>query len=303
MKIVYQYPHYEEYEICEETSFFQELKQEIGPVTFKDVCAVLLIALVGIIALEVFVYFNPEWNQPMHQEVECEQNCAAKPEKKVRAQKTLYILQHPEYLDSIGLTRSNILNVTAMAKKPIVQEWIDRFSTPGRHQNRLRAALQGCKPHKQRIKQHFRKHGQPEELFYVFVIESGCDMNARSSEGALGPAQFISETGKRYGLAPKDRTSLGKSLTAVTKYFSDLHNAFDNYGCSIMSFNTGENRVARELLEMHQTGEVVKDCWALLDSEDTFDELSQRSRDEVFNYLPQIIAAACLDNDRCKRSV
>lgn len=50
------------------------------------------------------------------------------------------------------------------------------------------------------MKEILKREGMPEDLVYVAMIESGFQMHARSWANAVGPWQFISETGKRYSL-------------------------------------------------------------------------------------------------------
>ncbi|MEK7172532.1 MAG: transglycosylase SLT domain-containing protein, partial [Patescibacteria group bacterium] len=45
-----------------------------------------------------------------------------------------------------------------------------------------------------------KQNGMPEDLVYLAMIESGFNNFARSRAKAVGPWQFISATGKRYGL-------------------------------------------------------------------------------------------------------
>ncbi|HEY5523131.1 MAG TPA: transglycosylase SLT domain-containing protein, partial [Desulfuromonadaceae bacterium] len=50
------------------------------------------------------------------------------------------------------------------------------------------------------MKEILKREGMPEDLVYVAMIESGFQMHARSWANAVGPWQFVSDTGRRYAL-------------------------------------------------------------------------------------------------------
>lgn len=60
--------------------------------------------------------------------------------------------------------------------------------------------LERAQPYMPFIRSVFREKGLPEELAYIAFIESGYDPMARSRTGATGMWQFISSTGKYYGM-------------------------------------------------------------------------------------------------------
>ena len=70
------------------------------------------------------------------------------------------------------------------------------------------------------------EEGVPPEIFYVSVIESGLNPLALSYAQASGPWQFISSTGKVYGLQKNwyidERRDFIKSTHAAARYLKDL---------------------------------------------------------------------------------
>ena len=79
-----------------------------------------------------------------------------------------------------------------------VLQWVDYFTGRGRkHFERYLERSELFIPFIQPI---LREHGVPEDLVYLAMIESGFNNHARSFAKAVGPWQFISATGKRYGL-------------------------------------------------------------------------------------------------------
>jgi len=69
----------------------------------------------------------------------------------------------------------------------------------------LSSALKRPIPDESSLRAIFRDEGVPEELIYVGLVESGYNRDAVSSAGAVGPWQFIAETGRRYGLKPGEK--------------------------------------------------------------------------------------------------
>lgn len=138
------------------------------------------------------------------------------------------------------------------------------------------------------VREILKKHGLPEDLVYLAMIESGFNMRAYSRAKACGPWQFISETGERYGLKVDywvdERRDLEKSTVAAARYLKAL---FDQFGCwelAAAGYNAGEGRIGRAI-EKHDTN----DFWKLR----SYNALPKETRE----YVPQIIAAAIIAKD------
>ena len=79
-----------------------------------------------------------------------------------------------------------------------VDYWVDYFT--GRGRKYFQTYLERAEyfiPYMQPI---LKQNGIPEDFVYLAMIESGFNNFARSQARAVGPWQFISATGKRYGL-------------------------------------------------------------------------------------------------------
>lgn len=128
-------------------------------------------------------------------------------------------------------------------------------------------------------------YGIPEELIYLAMIESGLNTNAYSYAHAVGPWQFISATGKRYGLKRDwwvdERRDIVKSTHAGAQYLKDLHDEFDDWYLAMASYNTGEARVRRTIRR-----EGHRDYWRMI-------TLPRQTR----NYVATVIAAAIIASD------
>ncbi len=132
------------------------------------------------------------------------------------------------------------------------------------------------------IQKELRLAGLPSDLAYMVMIESGFIPHAVSHAEAVGPWQFISSTGARYGLKKNwwldERRDLEKSTQAAIKYLKDLHSEFGSWYLVAASYNMGENGLRRRIAR-HGT----KDYWSLI----KLNALPQETQD----YVPKILAA------------
>ena len=96
-----------------------------------------------------------------------------------------------------------------------------------------------------------QQNGMPEDLVYLAMIESGFNNLARSHAKAVGPWQFISATGKRYGLRVDwwvdERRDIRKSTLAAVEYLKDLYKMFSSWELAAAAYNAGESKVMRAI--------------------------------------------------------
>lgn len=96
-----------------------------------------------------------------------------------------------------------------------------------------------------------KKNNLPHQLKYLAVIESALNNNAVSPVGAVGPWQFMSETGRLMGLTVNgsrdDRTDWFKSTTAAAKYLNYLYAEMQDWLLVIASYNCGPTPVKRAI--------------------------------------------------------
>ena len=132
------------------------------------------------------------------------------------------------------------------------------------------------------------EEGVPPEIFYLSVIESGLNPLALSYAQASGPWQFISSTGKIYGLNKTwyvdERRDFEKSTYAAARYLKDLKEIFDkknpiddsgeNWYLAFAAYNCGASRVLKEMKRSNSNN-----FWDL-----------SRLPGQTRNYIPKILA-------------
>ena len=138
------------------------------------------------------------------------------------------------------------------------------------------------------MKALLKEKGLPEDLVYMALIESGFNPCAYSRMKAAGPWQFISSTGKKYGLLVNwwidERRDPEKSTIAAAKYLTDLYDMFECWYLAAASYNAGEGKISRAMKRYR-----TEDFWELTKHRDL--------KRETKNYVPQMIAAALVAKD------
>lgn len=139
------------------------------------------------------------------------------------------------------------------------------------------------------MKEILKREGMPEDLVFVAMIESGFQMHARSWANAVGPWQFISDTGRRYSLRidqwVDERKDPVKATTAAALYLKELYGMFNgDWYLAAAGYNAGENKILRAI-SMYNTS----DFW----------EISRGSylKRETKEYVPKLLAAAIIAKD------
>jgi len=161
-----------------------------------------------------------------------------------------------------------------------VSNWIAYYQ--GRGNKWFREWLQRSYKYMPLIQSELRKNGLPADLAYMVMIESGFSPNATSTADAVGPWQFITPTGARYGLSHTwwldERRDLKKSTGAAIHYLKDLYAEFGSWYLVAASYNMGENGLRRQIQRYG-----TKDYWTLI-------KLKALPA-ETQEYVPKILAA------------
>jgi membrane-bound lytic murein transglycosylase D len=129
-----------------------------------------------------------------------------------------------------------------------------------------------------------RRHGLPEDLIYISMIESSYDPLEVSRVGASGLWQFMPAAGRVYALRQDhwidERFDPEKANEAQMLYFKDLYARFGNWELAAAAFNCGYGCVLKSMAKYG-----TNDFWALLDIEGGLPW-------ESSVYVPKFLAAA-----------
>jgi len=187
------------------------------------------------------------------------------------------------------------LNVEAYADHPRVAYYIDYFT--GKARDRFQVWLERMPRYESFVRQELTSRGLPGDLVYLALIESGFSTVAVSRSRAVGMWQFMSATGKGYGLTINawvdERRDPIKATDAAARYLTDLTRQFGSHYLAAAAYNGGPGRVGRGLLRISALqggGDEAVDPT----SDDMFFELAETSsiHQETKDYVPKLIAAA-----------
>lgn len=133
------------------------------------------------------------------------------------------------------------------------------------------------------FEKYLKESGLPEDLKYLPIVESALEPRAISVAGAGGLWQFMSETGRYYGLEINsqvdERCDPNLSTKAALNYLSDLYNRFNDWELAIAAYNSGGGRVSRAMKRARS-----KNFW----------HVKRYLPRETANYVPAFIAATYL---------
>jgi membrane-bound lytic murein transglycosylase D len=164
-----------------------------------------------------------------------------------------------------------------------VEAFIEYFRTT--HRKPFALWLQRSGRYIPMMKEVLKANGLPEDLVYMALIESGFNPKAYSRRRASGPWQFITRTGKRYGLEVDwwidERRDPEKSTIAAARHLKDLYDQFSHWYLAAAGYNAGAGKISRAI-ERYRT----EDFWEL-----TKHKYLKR---ETRHYVPKMIAAALI---------
>ncbi|MGH1361959.1 MAG: LysM peptidoglycan-binding domain-containing protein [Calditrichia bacterium] len=135
------------------------------------------------------------------------------------------------------------------------------------------------------VKSSLHELGAPTDLFYLAMIESGFRPTARSWARAVGMWQFISATGRAYGLKHSwwydHRRDPVLATNAAGRHLLDLKKRFGDWYLAIAGYNFSPGKIARRLRQKS-----INEFWDL-----------PRLPRETRNYVPTYLAAVTIAHD------
>jgi membrane-bound lytic murein transglycosylase D len=169
---------------------------------------------------------------------------------------------------------------------PQVQYFLERFTTTRR--DIVGLWLNRSRQYLGMIRDVFKRHGLPEDLAFVAMIESGFNPLAVSRAGAKGLWQFMAGTARRYGLRVDhwvdERYDPEKSTWAAAAYLRDLYNQFGSWSLAKAAYNAGEMKIVNAIRAVGSN-----DFWTLA--------RSRFLQQETKEFVPAIHAATVIGRD------
>ncbi len=144
--------------------------------------------------------------------------------------------------------------------------------------------LSRSKRYESLFRETLTKYGLPQDLIYLSLVESGFNPKAYSWARASGLWQFISSTGRLYGLNRDwwvdERRDPVKSTDAAARFLKDLYTQFGDWELAMAAYNGGPGRIDRTIK-----------------SQGTADFWKMRLKRQTMDYVPLIYAAAIIAKD------
>jgi len=152
------------------------------------------------------------------------------------------------------------------------------------HPRYLQTVTQRAAPYLYLIIREIEQRQMPMELVLLPIVESAYNPNARSHGNAVGLWQFLSATGRQYGLKQDywydGRKDVLASTQAALDYLDRLNQQFDgDWLKSIAAYNAGEGRILQAAERQRRRGQPT-DFWSL--------DLPR----ETTAYVPRLLALA-----------
>jgi len=156
------------------------------------------------------------------------------------------------------------------------------YLTTGKKRERVAIGLNRLQKYMELFTRIYQEEGLPTDLIYFGLIESNYSTRAHSRAKAKGIWQFISWTGRKYGLRVDwwvdERSDPEKSTRASCRYIKDLYELFADWYLVLAAYNSGEGRVGRTLKKYpnHSYWDICR---------------KRKLPRETRNYVPAILAA------------
>ncbi|MFH1116920.1 MAG: transglycosylase SLT domain-containing protein [Pseudomonadota bacterium] len=175
------------------------------------------------------------------------------------------------------------------ADAPRVRRFIRHYAYEQRES--MRKYLARAEQYLPMVHEMAREQGLPEDIGYLFMLESGANPEARSPANALGMWQFMPATARSYGLRVDgwvdERLDPKRSTQAAMLYLKDLYGMFGCWQLALSAYNSGENKLNKVLCA---------------EDASEYDEIcsSRRLKRETREFFPRFQAMALIAKDAKK---
>ncbi|MCW8981048.1 MAG: lytic transglycosylase domain-containing protein, partial [Altibacter sp.] len=164
-------------------------------------------------------------------------------EKKMINDYNVYALPIPEYMEFAG--------EPVPLNEPDIRERLDRELLVNTYwQSNMLLMIKRAHKYFPVIEPLLKEHGLPDDFKYLAVAESGLD-NVRSPAGAAGFWQFLSSTGKEYGLEINDyvdeRYNLEMATEVAAEYLKKSKERFGSWTLAAAAYNAGNGGVNKQI--------------------------------------------------------
>ena len=164
-----------------------------------------------------------------------------------------------------------------------VKGWINYFLGRGRESFKRYASRSGR--YAPVLGKILEEENLPRDLVFLAMAESGFRNKAKSWAKAVGPWQFMSYTGRRFGLHidwyVDERRDPLKATRAAAQYLNELYKNFSSWELAAASYNAGEGKV-RRAIRRYKT----ENFWHI--------RRGRYLKRETRSYIPKIMALAII---------
>ncbi|EMR04542.1 lytic transglycosylase domain-containing protein [Cesiribacter andamanensis] len=182
---------------------------------------------------------------------------------------------------SYELIGERMASMNAQVKVPYndrVKGFVDYFTIRNREYSRL--MLKRRDLYFPMFEKALAKHGMPDDLKYLSIVESGLNPRAKSRVGAAGLWQFMPSTGRIFRLNQNsyvdERLDPEKATEAACRYLKQLYGMFGDWQLALAAYNCGPGNVNKAIRKAGGK----KDFWLV------YDFLPRETR----SYVPQFAA-------------
>jgi membrane-bound lytic murein transglycosylase D len=167
---------------------------------------------------------------------------------------------------------------------PRVVRYLEFYRSSPKGRSMATAFLKKFGRYGEAIRRVLRRHGMPEDIAWLAMMESAFNPRAQSPAGAAGLWQFTPRGAQAYGLRidrwVDERLDPERSTDAAARYLIDLHRRFGRWELAFAAYNMGYGALLSSIRKYN-----TNDFWELC-------RLEAGLPLETALYVPKIIAIA-----------